>query len=78
MDGYNRSPSSRSMGFIKCAEDPNLSCQTQLMGHSDIRTTMKYVHAATSSKKAAVDLLVEFSDEENGREEKKWLKNGSN
>jgi len=49
----------------------------ELMGHSDIRTTMKYVHAATSSKKLAVDLLVEEEGDENWSAEKKWLKNGS-
>jgi integrase len=49
----------------------------ELMGHTDIRTTMKYVHAATSSKKAAVDLLVEESSDEEMRAEKKWLKSGS-
>ena len=47
------------------------------MGHSDIRTTMKYVHAATSSKELAVDLLVEEAEAENWSAEKKWLKNGS-
>lgn len=49
----------------------------ELMGHSDIRTTMKYVHAATSSKKLAVDLLVEEESGETVSAEKKWLKNGS-
>ncbi len=50
----------------------------ELMGHADIRTTMKYVHAATSSKKLAVDLLVEEAGGETVSAEKKWLKNGSN
>ena len=49
----------------------------ELMGHADIRRTMKYVHAATLSKKLAAALLVEKSNDENLSAEKKWLKNGS-
>jgi hypothetical protein len=42
-----------------------------------LRTMMKYLHAATSSKKLAVDLLVEEEGSETMSAEKKWLKNGS-
>ena len=34
----------------------------ELMGHSDIRTTMKYVHAAAAGKHAAVERLVGYAE----------------